>query len=49
METKTNTTYEKAEKIKKNINSYAEKSKQTIRELIGTSKKQMNTVLDSIV
>jgi len=47
METKTTNTHEKAEKIKKNINGFAEKSKQTIRELIGTSKKQMNTVLDS--
>ena len=41
METKSNHTYEKAEKIKKNISSFAEKSKETIRELIGSTSKQM--------
>lgn len=49
METKekTNSTYEKAEKIKKNITGFAQKSKETIRELIGASSKQMETALDA--
>ena len=47
METKSNNTYEKAEKIKKNISSFAEKSKETIRELIGSSSKQMESAMDS--
>src|ERR1035437_2749244 len=47
METKSNNTYEKAEKIKKNITGFAEKSKETIRELIGSSSKQMENAMDS--
>ena len=47
METKTKSTYEKAEKIKKNIAGFAEKSKETIRELIGSSSKFMENALDS--
>ena len=47
MEKKTNNTYEKAEKIKKNITSFAEKSKETIRELIGATSKQMENAMDS--
>jgi hypothetical protein len=47
METKSNNTYEKAEKIKKNIIGFAEKSKETIRELIGSSSKQMENAMDS--
>ena len=49
METKekTKSTHEKAEKIKKNITGFAEKSKETIRELIGASSKQMETALDA--
>lgn len=47
MEKKSNDTYEKAERIKKNITSFAEKSKETIRELIDTSAKQMENAMDS--
>lgn len=47
METKTRNTHEKAEKIKKNIAGFAEKSKETIRELIGSSSKQMENALDA--
>ena len=47
MKKKSNDTYEKAERIKKNITSFAEKSKETIRELIGTSAKQMENAMDS--
>src|ERR1035437_8963434 len=47
MKTKSNNTYEKAEKIKKNIIGFAEKSKETIRELIGSSSKQMENAMNS--
>lgn len=47
MKTQSNDTYEKAEKIKKNITSFAEKSKETIRELIGYSSKQMEEAMNS--
>jgi len=47
MEKKTNNTYEKAERIKKNITSFAEKSKETIRELIGANSKQMENAMES--
>lgn len=47
MEKKSNNTYEKAERIKKNISGFAEKSKETIRELIGSSSKQMENAIDS--
>jgi hypothetical protein len=48
METKeksANNTYNKAEKIKKNMSGYAEKSKETIRELIGTNSKLMENAM----
>jgi hypothetical protein len=47
MKNKSNNSYEKAEKIKKNIAGFAEKSKETIRELIGSSSKQMENAMDS--
>jgi len=47
MKTKSSNTYEKAEKIKKNISGFAEKSKETIRELIGSSSKKMESAMNS--
>ena len=41
------TTNEKAEKIKKNISGYAEKSKETIREMISSSTKQIEKAMDT--
>ncbi len=37
----------KAEKIKNNINGYAEKSKETIREIIGQTLNQMESAIDA--
>lgn len=37
----------KAEKIKNNINGYAEKSREVIRELIGQTMQQMESAIDS--
>ena len=47
MKTKSKDTHEKAEKIKKHIIGFAEKSKETIRELIGNSSRQMENAMDS--
>ncbi len=41
------TTYEKAEKIKNKITSFAEKSKETIRELINANSKQMESAMNN--
>jgi hypothetical protein len=39
-------THDKAERVKRNMSGYAEKSKETIRELIGSSSKLMETAMD---